>query len=148
MQSLRSKKVQIILAEVTRWASHQSDIRAAALVGSWARGTARLDSDIDLMFLAANPLLFRDHEVWVDDIRWSSLGTAIRYWEDKDYGAVWSRYIFLEDQTEIEFSFGSPSWASTRPVDPGTFQVVSNGCQILYDSENLLMKLLDKLGAS
>jgi predicted nucleotidyltransferase len=62
MQSLTSEKVNLILEEVAQWASRRTDIAAAALVGSWARGAARVDSDIDLMFLAANPASFRQHE--------------------------------------------------------------------------------------
>ncbi|MEM9484640.1 MAG: nucleotidyltransferase domain-containing protein [Cyanobacteria bacterium P01_F01_bin.116] len=42
---------KLILEEVTQWASFRTDIVAAALGGSWARGTAWVNSDIDLMLL-------------------------------------------------------------------------------------------------
>jgi uncharacterized protein len=148
MQSLNSEKVNLILEEVTQWASGRTDIAAAALVGSWARGAARIDSDIDLMFLAANPASFRQHEEWVNEIQWAVVDAEIDEWEDKDYGVIWSRHIHLNNEIQIEFGFGFPSWASVDPVDTGTFRVMNDGCSILYDPENLLSKLIDKVKAT
>jgi uncharacterized protein len=145
MQFLNSKKVNLILEEVTQWASGRDDIAAAALVGSWARGVARVDSDIDLMFLSAHPESFRHHEEWVNEIQWSVVGAEIDRWEDKDYGVIWSRHVYLDNESEVEFGFGFSSWASVNPVDIGTFRVVSDGCRILYDPENLLCKLINKV---
>jgi uncharacterized protein len=148
MQSLNSEKINLILEEVTQWASRRTDIAAAALVGSWARGAARVDSDIDLMFLAANPASFRQYENWINEIQWTVVDAEIDKWEDKDYGVAWSRHIHLNNEIQVEFGFGFPSWASTNPVDAGTFRVVSDGCRILYDPENLLSKLVDKVKAT
>jgi uncharacterized protein len=145
MQSLNSEKVNLILEEVTQWASYRTDIAAAALVGSWARGSARVDSDIDLMFLAANPVSFRQHEEWVNEIQWAVVNAEIDKWEDKDYGVIWSRHVHLDNEIQVEFGFGFPSWASVNPVDAGTFRVVSDGCRILYDPANLLSRLIDKV---
>jgi uncharacterized protein len=142
---LNAEKVKIVLKEVTRWASHRTDIAAMALVGSWAREAARVDSDIDLMFLTDSPSLFRLDKKWIDEIQWAIIGGEIDDWQDQDYGVVWSRHVYLDDGTEIEFSFGSPSWASVDLIDPGTFRVVSDGCQILYDPKDLLGKLIDKI---
>jgi predicted nucleotidyltransferase len=47
VKSTQVKKVESILAEVLEWAVQSAAIAAASLVGSWARGTARKDSDID-----------------------------------------------------------------------------------------------------
>jgi uncharacterized protein len=145
LPSLNSKKVNLILEEVTQWASRRNDITAAALVGSWARGAARVDSDIDLMFLVANPTSFRQHQEWVNEIQWAVIDAEIDRWEDKDYGVIWSRHVHLNREIEVEFGFGLPSWASINPVDAGTFRVVSDGCRILYDPENLLCKLVDQV---
>jgi uncharacterized protein len=145
MQPLNTEKFKLILGEVTRWATVRSDITAVALVGSWARGTARIDSDIDLMLLTHSPLLFRQSEHWADEIKWSIIDAKIDRWEDKDYGLVWSRHIYLDDETKIEFSFGLSSWASVDPIDIGTFRVVNDGCQVLYDPEYMLSKLIDAI---
>jgi predicted nucleotidyltransferase len=37
------------------WASSQADVQGIALVGSYARGAARDDSDIDLVILTHQP---------------------------------------------------------------------------------------------
>ena len=46
------------------WASAQEDMQAIALVGSYARGEAREDSDIDLVLLTDNP------QKYLEDLRW------------------------------------------------------------------------------
>ena len=104
-----------------------------------------LDSDIDLMFLADSPSVFRQEKRWIDKIQWAIFGVEIDEWEDENYGVVWSHHVYLDDATEIEFGFGSPSWVSIEPVDEGILRVISDGCQILYAPKNLLSKLVDKV---
>lgn len=144
MQPLDTERVDSILEEVTQWAFRRADIVAVALVGSWARGEARLDSDIDLMLLVHDPEIFRQNKKWIDEIHWTDINTEVDTWSDKEYGVIWSRHVYLDDKTEIEFGFGFCSWASVNPIDSGTLRVVNDGCKILYDSENLLSILIDK----
>ncbi len=115
---------------------------AAALVSLWAHETARADLDVDLMFLAEQPLLFRRSADWLNDISWGD--RRIESWEDKDYGAVWSRHVYLNGDScaESEFSLGRSAWASIAPLDLGTQRVVSDGCRILYDPEGILIQLI------
>ena len=40
---------------LARWALRQDDIVAAAVVGSWARRSARMDSDLDVVVLTTHP---------------------------------------------------------------------------------------------
>jgi predicted nucleotidyltransferase len=40
---------------IADWVEDRSDLRALGLVGSWAKGTARADSDLDLLVLADAP---------------------------------------------------------------------------------------------
>jgi predicted nucleotidyltransferase len=148
MQPLNTERVNLILEEVTQWVSHRTDINGAALVGSWARGVARADSDIDLMFLATPPAWFRQDDKWLNEIQWAVVDAEIDDWKDRDYGVIWSRYVYLDNETEIEFGFGFLSWASVNPVDAGTSRVVSDGCRILYDPEELLSKLITKVKSS
>lgn len=145
MRSLNTDKVKLILEKVVQWASHRTDIFAVALVGSWARGAARADSDIDLMFLTDAPSAFRQDETWINEIKWKTVDAEIANWKDEDYGVIWSRHVYFSNGAEIEFGFGFPSWASINPIDAGTFRVVNDGCQILYDPENLLSQLIDQV---
>jgi hypothetical protein len=140
-------RVESILTETTRWAASRADIVAVALVGSWARGTARDDSDVDLVLLTLDPLWFRQSDRWLNEIHWGNIGSTVATWRDADYGIVWSRHLQLVDGTEIEFGFGPVTWASVDPVDPGTSQVVSDGCRVLYDPQGLLDELVTQVEA-
>ncbi|MDY6899411.1 MAG: nucleotidyltransferase domain-containing protein [Cyanobacteriota bacterium] len=60
--------INAILEQVTNWAETRSDILALALVGSYARGEATLESDIDLMLIASDTEVFRHNSDWVHQI--------------------------------------------------------------------------------
>ena len=138
------KQVEQIIQQVVYWAVSQESVLAVALVGSQARGTATAESDIDLMFLARQPLRFRTSADWLKEIGWGD--RHIESWEDKDYGAVWSRHVQLNTSTlsrvAVELSFGQSSWASIAPLDAGTQRVVRDGCRILYDPREYLSPLV------
>jgi predicted nucleotidyltransferase len=130
--------VQIILA----WAQTEAKVRAVALVGSHARGTARADSDLDLVVLSNAPEFFRADASWLDAIEWNDVGTCPVKWQDEDYGVLWSRRLWLEQvRFEVETGFAGPSWAEVNPLDPGTQRVVADGCRILYDPDQSLARL-------
>lgn len=130
--------VEGFLQQIVRWAERRSDIGGLLLVGSWARGTARPDSDVDLMFLVEDPGAFRTDTGWM-----AQIGLEVSQWRDEDYGAAWSRHVYLENGSRLELSFGTSEWAKTDPVDAGTFGVISDGGRILYDPEGALERLLN-----
>jgi hypothetical protein len=135
-----SAQLEHVLAPVVAWARSRSDILGLAVTGSWARGTARQDSDIDLVVLAGEPQAFRYDETWLADIHWNAAHVA--GWHDADYGTVWSRHVRMEPPCEVEFTFCGRSWTATDPVDPGTASVVANGFRVLLDKARLFEKLL------
>ena len=131
-----------ILQIIVDWAKTQPTIQAVAVVGSHARGTARAESDIDLMLLATNPQAFRADVAWLDAIDWNAIGSRPMKWQDEDYGELWSRRLWLEQNGgEVEFGFASPSWADVNPLDPGTRRVIADGCCILHDPKKILSRL-------
>ena len=132
-----------IIETILEWARGQPTIRALAVVGSHARGTARADSDIDLVLLTINPDFFRDDTTWLkDSIHWSACGACPCKWQDEDYGLLWSRRVWLDqNQGEIEIGFALPSWADVNPLEPGTQHVIADGCRILHDPDGLLARL-------
>jgi predicted nucleotidyltransferase len=141
-------RVESILAVIVAWAAQRGDLWAVALVGSWARGAARDDSDIDLVLLTLDPLWFRQNDDWLSQLNWHSIGSPIAEWQDADYGVVWSRHLRLVDGIKIELGFGPLAWASVDPIDAGTSRVISDGCRILYDPQNLLQNLLARVGSN
>jgi predicted nucleotidyltransferase len=133
-------QLEQILAPISAWARSRSNVHGLALVGSWARGSARRDSDIDLMLLVPEPRTFRSDEHWLAEIDWAD-GRAAG-WHDAEYGSAWSRHVELEPHCKIEFTFSTPRWAATDPIDAGTAKVVSDGCRILVDKTHLFGNLL------
>ena len=125
---------------VTAWARSRSDVLGLAVVGSWARGMARPDSDIDLVLLVSDPQAFRSSELWLAELQWRE-GRVVA-WRDAQYAAAWSRHVQLESNREIEFTLCGLQWAATRPVDPATAEVVSNGCRVVLDKPRLFENLL------
>jgi uncharacterized protein len=140
-------QVNLIVQAVLAWATAQPKIRAVALVGSHARGTARLDSDIDLVLLTTDPEGFRMDASWVEQIDWHTINTRPQEWQDEDYGAAWSRRVLLEaDCEQVELTFASLFWANTSAIDAGTQRVIAGSCQILYDFDALLGRLCEWIG--
>ena len=126
--------------KVTQWARSRSDILAVALVGSWARGQARPDSDLDLLVLTTAPAVYRQDSNWL-----AELNLPIAGWGDETYGLAWSRRLELLDDGMVELTFAPLEWAEVAPVDAGTARVIGDGCQILYDPDGRLARLVAKL---
>ena len=55
MSEQRAAEVETVLEAASAWARRHADIRALALAGSWAHGSAGHDSDLDLVVLTASP---------------------------------------------------------------------------------------------
>jgi uncharacterized protein len=137
----RQAEVAALLQGAVGWAQSRTDLRAIALVGSWASGTPRPDSDIDLVILTTRV----DSYVATDDW-WTFLGMAeprrIARW-----GTVTERRVGLPSGLEVEFGIAPLTWAAIDPVDPGTRDVVRDGCRIIHDPDGLLRSLLEAVAA-
>ena len=81
------------------WASSQEDVQAIALVGSYARGEAREDSDIDLVILTDQS------KTYFEDVRWTERFGAIEKHETEDYGRLISLRVWYRNGTEVEYGF-------------------------------------------
>jgi uncharacterized protein len=121
------------------WARRQVDVVGVALVGSWARSQARMDSDIDLVLLTSSKDRYVVGDGWVAEAV-SQPAPIIR---TEEWGPLTERRVRLPSGLEVEFGFATPSWASTDPVDPGTAQVVGDGCLPMVDPEGLLARLIE-----
>jgi predicted nucleotidyltransferase len=124
---------------VERWARRQGDIVGVALVGSWARWQARMDSDIDFVLLTPSQDRFVLEHGWVAE----SLSRPAHIIRTKRWGPLTECRVRLPSGLEVEFGFAPPLWASTDPVDPGTAQVVRDGCIPLVDPGGLFARLIE-----
>lgn len=128
-------ELQPLLDHVVSWAESVPEVRAIALVGSWARGEASADSDVDLIVLALAP------EALVSDTSWTACVGAPTLVTVEEWGAIHSVRVRYANGQEVEFGIGSVAWAETSPVDAGTRRVVSHGFLPLHDPQRLLAKL-------
>jgi GrpB-like predicted nucleotidyltransferase (UPF0157 family) len=140
--SARADDVLQLTEQAARWARGQPDIVGMALVGSWARGAGRMDSDVDIIALAVDP----DQYVSTDELL-TAFGQA-RVVGRRRWGPVAETRIRLPSGLELELGITPPSWADTDPLDPGTRRVVQDGLRILTDPRGLLETLLDAVRAS
>ncbi|CAA9536272.1 MAG: hypothetical protein AVDCRST_MAG79-1398 [uncultured Thermoleophilia bacterium] len=132
----RAEEVRVLLERLAAWAGRRPDVCALALVGSWARGAAGPTSDVDVVLLTTEPWRYVDHVDWLDDVG------AVHLLQTRSWGAVTERRVALPSGLEVEFGIGSPSWASTDPVDPGTRRVVTDGLGVLHDPDGALARLV------
>ena len=103
-------KLDHSLQLVVEFARSRSDVLAVGLCGSWARGEANLDSDIDLSILVENKSVFESTD-WLDQFPFQKIPDSIKSFRDETYGVTWSRHVFLSSELEIEFGFAERSWA-------------------------------------
>ena len=134
-----NEKVEKFLNEVVSWGSKQDLVLGISLVGSYARNTARPDSDVDLVILANNPNKLLNHSEWL-----SQFGEFVSK-QHEDYGLVQSIRVFYQDGLEVEYGITTLEWTKTKPVDSETYKVVTDGMQILYDPKKAFKHLLDAI---
>ncbi|HEY4475085.1 MAG TPA: nucleotidyltransferase domain-containing protein [Candidatus Paceibacterota bacterium] len=128
-----------IINKVVEWVKTEKDVVALAIVGSYARGTAKEDSDIDIVIITNNPEAYLDSDKWIEQFG------KIKELKKEDYGLMQSRRVFYVDGYEVEFGITIPEWAKTNPIDEGTKMVIADGVKILYDKSGLLNNLLTAL---
>ncbi|HSB89934.1 MAG TPA: nucleotidyltransferase domain-containing protein [Anaerolineales bacterium] len=118
--------VAALIERVRAWASSQPYVHALALVGSWARGAAREDSDVDLVIVAeATPPLLAD-------LRWTNHFGSVLRTQVEDWGMVQSVRVWYANGPEVEFGVAPKEWAFL-PLDAGTERVLRDGAIILHD---------------
>jgi uncharacterized protein len=115
------------------WAADQVDVQGIALVGSYARGIAREDSDIDLVVLTDQPGKYLGDLLWIE-----RFGTVEKH-QTEDYGKLISLRVWYQNGVEAEFGITVPDWAAI-PLDAGTRQVILGGMIVLFERENLLSR--------
>lgn len=136
LTSDREQDVQRFIEDVAVWARKRGDLRGVAVVGSWARGSARMDSDVDVILLTDEATEYVDNEQWAQELGAKAI---IR---TQKWGVLTERRLSLPGGLEVEVGVVSPSWASIAPLDEGTAQVVAGGLVPLHDPDGLLAGLL------
>jgi predicted nucleotidyltransferase len=107
-------------------------------VGSYSRGTANKDSDIDLVILAKN------HKNYLSDMMWVNQFGDYRLIKKEKYGKVTSLHIQYLNSHEVEFAITTSAWTKVPP-NRGTVEVIQDGIQILYDPHHLFQKIINHI---
>jgi uncharacterized protein len=117
------------LNAVKQWGTETPSVQAIILIGSYARGTSKPDSDIDLCILSSQKQKLLSDTNWL-----SCFGTMINQ-QVEFYGAVTSLRVWYLEGFEVEYGLADPSWIFL-PLDEGTRRVLSDGYQIIVDKNS------------
>lgn len=117
---------------MAQWSQHDARVIAVGLCGSYARGQASSDSDIDFCILTPDPTSLLEDRSWI-----SGLGSHASIADTvEDYNLVQSIRVFF-GSTEAEFGITDEAWAQL-PIDSETAGVINDGLLILYDPDGCL----------
>ena len=92
---MKSAEADAVINTVTHWATKCDDIRAMALLGSWARGNPRQTSDVGFLFLTDQTKKYRHRRKWLSEIAFRTAGYTVQSSDRAAYGDVWSLHIHL-----------------------------------------------------
>ena len=128
-----NKLIQVIdfIEDFMRWSKRRKDIRALALVGSYAREAAKETSDVDLVIITNDP------QKYVPDTEWARVFGTVITKNVEDYGKLILIRVWYESGLEIEYGFTTRDWVKV-PLDKGTKRVINNGLRVLFEKEKIL----------
>ena len=135
MDAARAAEVERVLAAFAAWAPLHADVVAVGLVGSWARGAAREDSDVDVVVVSSAP------EERVTAADWPASLRAAPVLRRRRWGVLIETRLGMPDGLEVEIGVVPIAWTRTDPLDRGTARVVTDGLRIVYDPQGRLSAL-------
>jgi hypothetical protein len=110
-----------------RLGTDRPDVVAVALVGSWARGDARPDSDVDLVVIVRDVAGYLAFPAWL--AAFGEPGETVR----EASGTAPALRVWYADGPEVEFAVTTPDWCAADPVDPDTAAMGRSGLVVVYD---------------
>jgi predicted nucleotidyltransferase len=128
--------IEALTSNLKRWAAAAPGIVAIAVVGSHARGTARVGSDVDIVIICTDP------KKYLESIGWLSEFGGVEKTEREDWGLVQSWRVFYQSGIEVEFCITTEEWCSHEAIDSGTGRVIKGGAKIVFDPRSLLSDLI------
>jgi len=132
----RLREVSEVMTSAAEWAKREPEICGIAVVGSWARMTAGMESDIDLVVLTGDAERYLEHDDWFGTF------AAVDVVRREQWGPYLSEVrLRRASGLEIEVGITRLTWANTDPVDPGTRRVVTDGMRIVHDPDRVFATL-------
>ena len=93
----KTEDIREFLNPFVDWASAQGDVQAVALVGSYARGEAKDNSDIDLVLLTDEP------QKYLEELKWLEGFGSVEKHQTEDYGKLISIRVWYQNGVEVEY---------------------------------------------
>ena len=128
-----------LLEVILSWARKEQHTAAVLLVGSYARGMVRVDSDLDIVVVTDDQAGYFTGNDWPFHIPFGDLGLQIVGWRDAVYGDCWSRHLRLSNGLEVEIGFVDTGWLCIAPMKEDTAAVLRDGYSILLDPRQLAL---------
>ncbi|WP_411167812.1 nucleotidyltransferase domain-containing protein [Clostridium sp. MB05] len=121
--------IENFLKDVEEWAKGDLHIESVIVVGSYACGTNKNTSDIDLCIITSNK------ETMVKNQDFTKIFGNIDKKQTEYYGKCTSIRVWYKEGREIEFGIVDPSWIES-PLDAGTYKVLSDGYKVIIDKKH------------
>lgn len=137
--TISGARVRLFLAAFQRWADARPDIVGAAVTGSWARGVARPDSDLDIMVVANDIAGYLTWTGWLGEL---GKPATISREPNNPWPAL---RVFFGDGPEVDFSLTTPAWLEAIVPGSAPAWLSPASFQIVHDPEQLLAALLARL---
>ena len=110
-------------------------IESVIIVGSYARGTNKKSSDLDIVIITPNKSEMVRNQNFVQNF-----GEVCKK-QTEYYGACTSIRVWYKNGLEVEFGIVEPSWIE-KPLDIGTNKVLSDGYKIVLDKKDYFENLM------
>jgi predicted nucleotidyltransferase len=114
--------------QIKEYAINTCHIESLILVGSYARGEYKKNSDIDIVIITSKKSEMIENQYFTKEF-----GDLYKQ-ETEYYGAYTSIRSYYLDGKEVEFGIVDPSWIS-KPLDAGTRKVLSDGYKVILDKK-------------
>lgn len=134
-RSSRTMTPEDLIVAVAKWSERDDRVLAAAVCGSYARGTATAASDIDICLICSDACFLLDELSWVDQFGVGQAG------DQEDYGLVQSVRVHYDHGLEVEFGISGQEWMQL-PIDSDTARVMREGLRIIFDPQGQLRRAL------
>ena len=114
--------------DLKEFAENTSHIESVIIIGTYARGTNKATSDLDIVIITSKKAEMVANQEFTQNFG------KIDKKQTEYYGACTSIRVWYEDGKEVEFGLVEPSWISV-PLDVGTYKVLSDGYKIVVDKK-------------
>src|SRR5262245_48483859 len=106
----RMDSLEALAQDLRTWGAADLNIIGIAIVGSRARATAKRESDIDVIIVAAQPSQCFSQTHWMRQFG------IVDHSADEDWGLVRSRRVQYADGKVVEFGFTDERWTCVFPM--------------------------------